>query len=307
MLGHISALGSQRLLSLLEAMEAVSLLECFDPRDKLYGIMSLVDWTGLQKPQPNYDSDIFDLAVETMRALALSHEREPELEDNESGTESDSSEPDHPDRSAMRIAKRVLNNFELSAQSNAKISASIERRSKGCAAKSGNIDRSLIRYHDTFTWSGYELLLDINTLQHRDPDDSERSGARRHAKLKYEDGVLTDSQGIIRGLLPSSTKSGEWLVSHKHRSLVIRRRPDGRYDIIGQGLWENVLTPDFRDEGRFRIHFHVKDLLALAQNDIQMDDQAESHTDVSTSSESLVVRDQELLYLRSGLSYANRI
>lgn len=50
--------------------EVVFRLECADPRDKVYGILSLIDWGDVAPPSPDYTQSDLQVAVEFMRALA---------------------------------------------------------------------------------------------------------------------------------------------------------------------------------------------------------------------------------------------
>lgn len=50
--------------------EVVCRLECADPRDKVYGIISLIDWGGVAPPSPDYTQSELQAAVGFLRAVA---------------------------------------------------------------------------------------------------------------------------------------------------------------------------------------------------------------------------------------------
>jgi hypothetical protein len=56
--------GPRKLAELLEAMQH---FHCTDVRDRLYGVLSLVDWQDTTIPVPDYEQDSFQIAVEIMR------------------------------------------------------------------------------------------------------------------------------------------------------------------------------------------------------------------------------------------------
>lgn len=295
-------------------------LECYDPRDKLYGIIAVVSWTGLQKPMPDYTCDVFDLVLETLPLLA----QESKTDSDEPGTETGLPWLVH----AIHPAENVLKYFNLLTQSSEKFAASIEKRSKGISAELERIDSIITRYEDGDKWSGYELTLNTNDFEwprargNAEFDNSEESdfgsnegggsGVRVvmvSEKFNYADGVFTDAHGRLRGLLPSSTRSGDWLVTAKRRSLVIRRRPDDKYDLIGQaiagGILPAVLGSNSRELGSFRMAFYLEDPLAFAQNE-KLATPSRISPDTISSTLSLTSH-QELVYFSPGLSHADRV
>ncbi|KAI1734780.1 heterokaryon incompatibility protein-domain-containing protein [Xylaria scruposa] len=323
---HLTAFTSQRSLSVWEAIQVASDLECYDPRDRLYGTLSLVDWTGIEKPMPNYDSDIYDLALDTLRLCALCIRQEigvgPQLDYM--------GQPTHPQydrQGALHVASFIINNFKLAKQSSAKFSASIQQRQTNhrdmaLKTKSRTIDKSLFRYQDTQNWSGSELEL-FNNRAGRPKYVVLRR--RPHLTLYYKSGISTESRGRTKLMLPASTRSGDWLIKGRSISLVIRPRRKNRYDLIGQAVFhdgddrdtlssneedisdggdEFTEDSDSGDESMesedqdFRIFFHLEDLLALAQNSQDIEEMPPGQS---------TLRSKELLYFTSGLSYAKRL
>ncbi|KAI0975311.1 heterokaryon incompatibility protein-domain-containing protein [Xylaria arbuscula] len=336
---HLIALGSPHLISLWQAIRTASGLECYDPRDKLYGFLSIVDWTGMQRPQPDYTHDVFDIALDALRlcALCIQQKLDTELHEDNFAYAFDRARL-MKDR-ALEVAELIIDTFKLTKQSNTKFSASIQQRQSiqphifAPAAELGTIDRSLFRYRDVGKWPGYKLKLVYNEV-----GQAERLRLR-HPRLNltfnYHNGIMHGPQGRLRAVLPSSTRSEDWLLLNGSRSLVIRPRPDHRFDLIGQAAWDNSHSvtkemfhrreDDFTDEstneatirstdestdessdesiedievGEFRIYFNLEDLLALAHIPSSPGEWF-SHRSAQVGN--------GLLHFRPGLSYAQRL
>ncbi|OAL57164.1 HET-domain-containing protein [Pyrenochaeta sp. DS3sAY3a] len=60
------ASGAHGLRRLAEVIEVMRHFQCFDVMDRLYGILSLVDWRGKEAPPPDYQKDGFGVAVEIL-------------------------------------------------------------------------------------------------------------------------------------------------------------------------------------------------------------------------------------------------
>ncbi|KAJ4417790.1 hypothetical protein N0V82_005956 [Gnomoniopsis sp. IMI 355080] len=71
--GCVSRLDKRRLL---EALYTASLLKCVDARDRVYGLLSLVEWGRLETPIfPDYTRDVFELGVDVLERLGAFHFR----------------------------------------------------------------------------------------------------------------------------------------------------------------------------------------------------------------------------------------
>jgi hypothetical protein len=49
--------------------------ECSDVRDKLYGVLALVDWGRCPIPSPDYSKDNFQVAVDSLSAMSVCENR----------------------------------------------------------------------------------------------------------------------------------------------------------------------------------------------------------------------------------------
>lgn len=56
-------------MPLLEAIMGMKDLLCSEAKDKVYAVLSLVDWSGLERIRPDYSKSTFDVAVEVLRTL----------------------------------------------------------------------------------------------------------------------------------------------------------------------------------------------------------------------------------------------
>lgn len=73
-LGHASSL-SQRMISteqsLPRVLQTFSMHQCSDPRDRVYGLLSLISWPKLQEQiKPDYDKSILAVAADTLKYAA---------------------------------------------------------------------------------------------------------------------------------------------------------------------------------------------------------------------------------------------
>ena len=60
------AIGMKKSLDLSSVLIAMPHFHCADPRDKLYGILSLVNWKDIPVPVPDYDKNSLEIAVEVL-------------------------------------------------------------------------------------------------------------------------------------------------------------------------------------------------------------------------------------------------
>ncbi|KAI0199330.1 hypothetical protein F4808DRAFT_214731 [Astrocystis sublimbata] len=303
---HMGALTTQHYLSIFQAVSAAISLECADPRDRLYGLLSLVNWTGLEKPRPNYDSDVFHIALETLQLCALS------IRMHIIPTS------DHRYDGALDVAaSTLLHCFRLTAQSNAKVFASLQQRQwnqhTDFAAEPGAIDGSSFRFEDVKSWRGMQLELIHNSLGQ--PEHAVLDCGVR-VELRFENGIYTGDQGRLQLMLPTFARSGDWMIYAQGlgptRLLIIRPRPDNKYDLVGQAAcidknphrprflskeFSDTYTGDVRNYV-FRIFFELEDLLAL----VLKAPSSEPFMDKVVASGFA-----DHLYFASGLSYAERL
>lgn len=69
--GAVSGLGMKYFW---EALYTVSMLDCTDARDRVYGVLSLVEWTSHEERIfPDYERGAFELGVEVLRRLGTFH------------------------------------------------------------------------------------------------------------------------------------------------------------------------------------------------------------------------------------------
>lgn len=69
--GAVSGLGMKYFW---EALYTVSMLDCTDARDRVYGVLSLVEWSTHEEPVfPDYERGAFELGVEVLRRLGTFH------------------------------------------------------------------------------------------------------------------------------------------------------------------------------------------------------------------------------------------
>ncbi|OAL05271.1 hypothetical protein IQ06DRAFT_300436 [Phaeosphaeriaceae sp. SRC1lsM3a] len=70
------AVNHSGLKSLHTFLDVIEYFTCADNRDKLYGILSLIDWSPNNAPRPDYRRDHLDLALEVFQLMVREPERE---------------------------------------------------------------------------------------------------------------------------------------------------------------------------------------------------------------------------------------
>lgn len=59
-----SASNTQEPLPMHFVLDTICRLQCQDPRDRVYGVLSVVEWGDSEPMKPNYDLDVFDFALQ---------------------------------------------------------------------------------------------------------------------------------------------------------------------------------------------------------------------------------------------------
>jgi hypothetical protein len=65
------ALDTQEPQELYKVLLMIKRFECVDVRDKLYGVLALVDWQGNSRPNPDYSKDNFQVFVDALRLVTM--------------------------------------------------------------------------------------------------------------------------------------------------------------------------------------------------------------------------------------------
>jgi hypothetical protein len=205
---------TQVLPELASVLHVVDKFQCADLHDKLYGILSLVDWSRTPKPTPNYDKDSFQLAIDTLSLLSsldLVY-------------------------SLIRWAMDILLLFEVTWNVTS-LREALELRSglleETLIPKSDRLDTAHHIYHP---WFGVKISDHHGYLDGFEEDGKNTRCSRREPNDGFT--VLYDHLGGISAYAPLDTRAGDWLVSNhelcaRWNGLIVRNSGEEQYSIVG--------------------------------------------------------------------------
>ncbi|KAI8630978.1 hypothetical protein F5Y19DRAFT_41698 [Xylariaceae sp. FL1651] len=273
--GHLKAIAkdSDDHEDLLEALDVSKLLQCENIRDRVYALISIVDWENLKSVpiQPDYDIDVYDLAIDVLhRSLKSPRELSP-----------------------IRAGIMIMQCLQLGIQMTPKLARAISIRHHSHTTRltaGATIESSLPRYVKSLR--GFKLLVDNgawkldapkldaqqpehirhHTTQfpsHLESDDMSDS-SRREATIEtltQPHRLVIDERGQPQAILPFQAQPGDWLVyAPDHFFVILRERADGKYNVIGKALGRGSLRKTSNFHGtRFNVFFDAEDLLVLCR------------------------------------------
>lgn len=251
------ASGNLRPRHLLPTLAYVSHLHCADVRDKIYGILSLVDWTPNIKPQPDYGKSVLEVASEV---LGLIHQSRHSV--------------------LFRSVETLANLFHLS------LSHQLVRATM--AARNSQITLSLdedpgsgvygLMENAVGTQGGHSVVIESGWCSARIYSSSPNK--RNKFSVRYsqttEDGIwnmLLEYNSTTVARVPSNTKIGDLLLypdaihrrdNLRHSTgLIARPGQFGQSTIIGgvsTNLYEHPAVQP-RQPANFEIHWNPEDAL----------------------------------------------
>jgi hypothetical protein len=247
-------------LHLRSAMAIMDKFQCTDDRDKLYGILSLVDWSSLIEPVPDYSKDTLSLAVEVFGLLAKE-------QDSESYWLFD----------AARWAQRLIKLFNLTPKDEAIRTAFVQRYDSKLDISVGQTP-----YHHNIP----RILEICRAVKIYSPLSRSRHYARLHcSEQKYDDTtvMLVDGLDVPFARVPSGTRANDWYLeldpSLGYRiftgllniGLIVRRNPGlSSYTIIGvarRSANHNTYFFDWSlNQQHFKVFWHAEDIMLLFLN-----------------------------------------
>ncbi|KAF6803319.1 HETdomain-containing protein [Colletotrichum sojae] len=215
-------------------------LGCQDKRDKVYGILSMIDWAGEEPVWPNYTIDRFDLALEMCEKIS-------KIDKQEEAKKASWVLVSH-------VAEMLAHNLELRDGPSAKLREAIQRQSSlafGPAMPSDSVTMSCSRF------TGFALVRgDSGQLELDGPEVEIPAKLPRVLQLPNNTGTLQNQTELFSETLggdksiivPSRTEPGDWCLFNtvfsldkegtyrmKNRILIAREHDDGLYWIVGRG------------------------------------------------------------------------
>jgi hypothetical protein len=259
------AVKEETMFSAKTIVEVIASFQCADPRDKVYGILSLVYWPDYFVPVPDYNRDVFELASEV---LAVTYEGEMDK------------------RTLASWVGRLAEVFELSP-THKTVQDAIKTRNH-LAADSAHFQHSCY---------GFPLLADTGWEATKIQPFAFRRDVYADlycSAAKSGDTVVTlfDRNSVPFAQAPLGTRAGDWYMESSARpkdgskdgdmiGLIIRDTGLERYTIVGsagklssQRNWhtERTIPPDL-----FEIFWNIQDALLFHLVTRNIDDVERTH------------------------------
>jgi hypothetical protein len=289
------AAGGVEPFPLADVLEAMKNFECTDPRDTIYGVLSLVklDWPNFKAPFPDYNKDSFVLAVEI---LTKAHYRQFHPRTS------------HHSMSKVALATRLRTLLRINPDQNAMRTAQAKRTSPTSyneAASSDDVSELLA--YDRLTadteWYGFQLNSSCQVMHHPDCVGVHCDFDKQHDQSSVE---IHNCHGDILSYAPLGTGHGDWFLAYPKFScglctdsrtnltsinscstagIILKPKADGHYRLIGQVYPVNnsagcvSFTSPVGDprSKRFDIYWHAEDLMILEWRYAQFEMSEASH------------------------------
>lgn len=275
---------------LLPLLELTKDLQCQDPRDKIYGVLSMVDWQDTLPIEPDYTADIFELAVLAMTRI---------IEQSKCSKKQCSRESCY--QAALPLAYSLAESMKLPL---ARINPEIDHIDQhperdisfddpanshaedtewfSCKIMKGTDNNWKLDVRPDYKFHIKHIEGELGCIFHRD-----KSGGRPRLILPDLEGdipenyvKITDDEGGLIALLPQATQQGDLLVTQAYahfdrkkptgiryempRYLVLREHESHRHSIIGQAIVVGGCVASSATIGLwFDLQFDVRDALNL--------------------------------------------
>jgi hypothetical protein len=250
-----------------------TLLQCEDIRDRIYALIPVINWNGLKPIQPDYDRDVYDIALDVLRLITLGEDtwRNPVLE--------------------------IICELQPSIKTSQKlVQAILARRQDNRIQPVVKSPHEEPTPDSRFSWAckGFKLLVDngvwkmdipehnhqrgrkLRCLNDKTPYDADRRKTIISLQKPYY--VVTSDNKQLQALLPWSAQPGDWVVGDPMDAgltfglILLRERGDGRYSIVGEVRADQRIFDCLDKVGQeFTVFFDLEDLIVLYVGEGQFD------------------------------------
>jgi hypothetical protein len=247
------ASGTQKLKELQLILTMIKRFECTDLRDKLYGVISAVDWGTIPAPNPDYSKDNFQVAFDAFNHIATRGIRSSSY-------------------AVRSTAHDILQIFGVTLTA-ATLRNAIERRSDRFEEPMLPISSKLgisVEVEEEH-WLGIKIG-DI----HHQRDGSKEDGTRMRRMWPEQDkGFTMRGSGFATVFAPLDTRPDDWYITNRDvdprtfgnhvAGLIVRKSDNEQYTLIGPTLTSRDEPQIHRRERNvyadFRVFWHAEHLL----------------------------------------------
>lgn len=236
-----------QLLNLRDAIILTQPLQCQDARDHVYGILSLINWEGIDPIMPDYSSSAFELAVKTLRKCIEMHK---------------STTPRHDD-SDISIAKTITDILGLYTDNDDLRTARDKRRQIPPLPIDLPLDQPSEKCQGCGCL-GWYIIYDNGWKLSRKPDWNGKPSPSDliRIELPHSSAYITVTSAVQPGdrLITPSSKFD----STHNICLVIRQSDNEEIYVVGQGIQtKRGSTIDIQSADLFQVYFDPEDLIVL--------------------------------------------
>jgi hypothetical protein len=244
-------------------LSMVKKFECIDLRNKLYGVISLVDWKEIPVPTTDYSKDINQVAIDAFSFVAKYQVHEAFS------------------LVYQVIAERILRTFEFTL-----VEPSFRR---AIEMRSGRFEDSMLPTSNRLGispnvaephWMGMMIRDNYDQEDAFDEDGMRVEYVWREQKNNLT--ILRDhSQLSTSAFAPKDTRAGDWFIERygaRHSGLILRKSEGGRFTLIGPTLTtvdETALTTIWRNHTagstEFTVFWEPEGLLVFAWKGDQLE------------------------------------
>jgi hypothetical protein len=228
-------------------MNHINEFECADARDKLYGILNLVDWSSGSTPTPDYQKSTYDVAVDALSSIKVRS---------------------FLGRRALSWAQHIATIFEISPMDVA-IKDRLRMRRNNALSSKPSVPNSRRPQFLEYYWSGDPII------DRSDQTPSRSSKGLYYSTSKTQDGIVELRHGNEMPCLlaPPQTAAGDWFLKMwrdgeaEHwgsTGMIVRNSGSSQYTIVGLARQtEHFVMVDEIKRKAFDVRWDPGDLLLL--------------------------------------------